>query len=987
MKNNHLVGFNGANGRFLQNIGAAVKHPNHYFEGLTFDPPGPPRSILVNYQIISPPNVGANDPGHPRIWAQVIVDVDGSIAGVPNSSIVSNHPFLLTGSETRPSIWTNMYRSDHRFAQCLLNYGLPSDSNPNISVLRTKPGTRTAGVYYINGFKEHHQLPLIVRDDFLYTYYYESLPSTRTINLSVNDAEVGDHYLVCFKDFGKLPGITASGMTSRTSLAALKASTTSAFFRETNGDFYVRPVATSPFQGHAITWTSNITLPVVDSDGDGVSDGAEAAAGTDPFRAVDGTEPFVNSEFNVPGHFGHWSGFSGIANETVNSGVLAGQTTNTNSQMVENNLRIAGSEVPFLLVRMRASQNGNAQIFWGRLDAPSYVSARSVTVNYSGNNEWRVLTFPMQSNAEWQGQIITNLRFDPTTLSGVDFEVDWIRASTVGPGIKAATGSTLNLDSAWTSAFVPVNPDIATWNAGSLAGAMTLGGPLHWAGLTVNDVTGPISFHGTPTLTLGSGGIEMSAATADLTLHHPVVLGANQTWRVNDGRTLTVNGQISGSVGFTKSGLGALTLAGPNTFSGNVTIFSGPATITNSSALGTGAKSIAITNGTTGDCALHLDGSAEAITLPAEVSLQTSRASGNGALVNEAGHNRIAGPISMVGGGGNTLITVLGGSLALDGTIAANFTSGRTLQLASASTATNEVNGIIQNGSSATSLAIQSGTWLLTNANTHTGATTVSGGTLALSGSLASALTVNGGLFAPRGTPSVTGAVAVNATSVFQVRLNGPTVGAQHDQLTASGNVTLAGGLDLIPGPGLTGGSTFRILNKASAGSISGSFAGRPAGSTFVEDGYTWTISYTGGDGNDVTVTLATAPQAWRFAHFGTTANSGNAADQFDANGDGESNLLEFATAQNPHAATKATAKLLRNGNMLEYTYPRSVAAMASGVTFAVEWHDTLAPSGWSTVGVTELVLSDNGTVQQVRARLPRGTTGSRFVRLRIVQP
>ena len=97
MKKNHLVGYDASNARFLQNIGAAIKHPNHYFENLTFDPPTPVRSVLTNYNIIPPANIDANGPGHPRIWAQVIVDVDGSISGVPNSSIISNHPFMLTG--------------------------------------------------------------------------------------------------------------------------------------------------------------------------------------------------------------------------------------------------------------------------------------------------------------------------------------------------------------------------------------------------------------------------------------------------------------------------------------------------------------------------------------------------------------------------------------------------------------------------------------------------------------------------------------------------------------------------------------------------------------------------------------------------------------------------------------------------------------------------------------------------------------------------
>jgi autotransporter-associated beta strand protein len=339
----------------------------------------------------------------------------------------------------------------------------------------------------------------------------------------------------------------------------------------------------------------------------------------------------------------------------------------------------------------------------------------------------------------------------------------------------------------------------------------------------------------------------------------------------------------------------------------------------------------------------------------------------------------------MTGGGGNTLITVLGGSLVLDGNITSNFTSGRTLQLAG--TGNNAVNGIIQDGSSAASVSIQSGTWTLSNANTHTGATTVSGGTLALSGSLAGSLTVNGGTFAPRGLPATGSALTLNASGAFQARINGTTAGTQYDQLTAGGSVNLSGPLDVVAGPGLGAGTSFRILNKTSAGAITGTFAGRPEGSAFTDDGYTWIITYVGGDGNDVVLTLATPSQSWRFAYFGTTANGGTAADTFDANVDGESNLLEFATGQNPNAATTAATPLVRNGSMLEFTYARNLAATSDGVTFTVEWSDTLATGPWSNAGVSEQVMGTIGNVQTVKASMASGGNGKRFVHLKVRRP
>lgn len=429
MKNNHLVGYNASNTRMFQNIGAATKHPNHVFEGFTWDPVAPVRSSLTNYNIIPPANIGANDPGHPRMWAQVILDVDGSIGGVPNSSIVSNHPFLLTTGETRPSSWTNMYRSDRRFAQCRMTYGIASDLNPNISVLRTKPGIPTAGVYYINGYKEQHQLPLIVREDYLYTYHYDSLPSTRKVIMTMDDAFPGDDLLVCFKHFGKLPGIGVSGMTSRSSLAALKSATNSGFYLEPNGDFYVRPIATTIRQTYTLTWSSNITMPIVDSDADGISDGNEAAVGTDPFRSVDGTTPYASSEFNIQENFERWAAFGGFSNAVVASGGLSATSSNTDAQMTESNLRVSGNASPFLLVRMKTAGTASPQLYWERLGTSGYVSARSVTASYTGNNQWKVVAFNMSSHSEWKDKIITSLRFDPVSTSGTNFQIDWIRPS------------------------------------------------------------------------------------------------------------------------------------------------------------------------------------------------------------------------------------------------------------------------------------------------------------------------------------------------------------------------------------------------------------------------------------------------------------------------------------------------------------------------------------------------------------------------------
>ena len=67
----------------------------------------------------------------------------------------------------------------------------------------------------------------------------------------------------------------------------------------------------------------------------------------------------------------------------------------------------------------------------------------------------------------------------------------------------------------------------------------------------------------------------------------------------------------------------------------------------------------------------------------------------------------------------------------------------------------------------------------------------------------------------------------------------------------------------------------------------------------------------------------------------------------------------------------------------LDFTYTRSLAAMSDGMTFTVEWTDTLAIGSWSNTGVTEEIINDNGTVQKVKASIPIGNN-RRFVHLKV---
>ena len=256
-------------------------------------------------------------------------------------------------------------------------------------------------------------------------------------------------------------------------------------------------------------------------------------------------------------------------------------------------------------------------------------------------------------------------------------------------------------------------------------------------------------------------------------------------------------------------------------------------------------------------------------------------------------------------------------------------------------------------------------------------------GTLTLTGASTSNLTISQGTVSFQSATNVTGNLDLQSTGSLRVQLAG-TGSTASGVLTVGGNVTLNGDLTVVPSSSVPAGATIVILNKTSAGSVNGTFIGRPQGSVFSANGRDFVINYTGGDGNDVTLTALSELQAWRHAHFGTTSNIGAAADNADADGDGIPNLIERACSLDPNVGSTLPVTTAVSGTNLEYSYVRSVASVQAGDIFTVEWNDSLASTGWSSAGVMQQVLADDGTVQSVKAFVPAGDSGQRFIRLRV---
>ena len=133
----------------------------------------------------------------------------------------------------------------------------------------------------------------------------------------------------------------------------------------------------------------------------------------------------------------------------------------------------------------------------------------------------------------------------------------------------------------------------ATPQAATLAG-MTLGGAVSLAGLQLdNTMNGPLAIASGNTLTLGTSGINMSAANQNATLGCALTLGGAESWNVGSPQTLTVNGAVAINNLLTINGTGTVAFGTTaNTGTGGLTISSGNVTFGAAASAGTGTLTL-----------------------------------------------------------------------------------------------------------------------------------------------------------------------------------------------------------------------------------------------------------------------------------------------------------------------------------------------------------------------------------------------------------
>jgi len=591
----------------------------------------------------------------------------------------------------------------------------------------------------------------------------------------------------------------------------------------------------------------------------------------------------------------------------------------------------------------------------------------SGTVNNSGQlNVQRGAAFTVASGGIWtqSGGMVLNPTGGGTSnamtiASGGAFTYNNSATSLiqVGPGSGAAANTTLTISGTFTT-NQGFNDPIVTSTGTAL---ITLaGGTLKFlADIPVLTATAGSNFN----FTLGTGGGTIDTQTFSATMSRP----------------------IGGTTALTKLGSGSLTLSGTNTNTGGVTISAGALILTNSSALGTGTKTMTLSNGSSGNCNLRLDGSAGAISLPSTFTYTVSNDTVDGVLVNVAGSNTVAGHINITSGGGGFTVSSLGGDLNISAAVTAT-TVSRSVTLRGASNG--KISGNISDGSTVGLPVSMSGagTWTLSGTNTYTGATNLNAGTLSLGS--AGALGTIGPVNFAGGTLQYSSFNAVDysprfstaASRAYKVDTNGQAI-TWATALTSSGGTLTKSGLGTLT---LAGANTYTGATSVVAGTLSiNSACLSDTANVSIASGATLDLSFVGADVVG-SLTLDGTPVASDGSTYGSTASGathiddvhftgtgmlqvgiadpfpawiagfpsltgGAAAKSADPDGDGRSNLLEFALNGNPTTG-------VNDGKM------RTAVALVSGdvtltLTLPVRTGVVFSGSG-NLVGT-----SDNGTV------------------------
>ncbi|NLG16032.1 MAG: hypothetical protein GX556_01735 [Fibrobacter sp.] len=387
---------------------------------------------------------------------------------------------------------------------------------------------------------------------------------------------------------------------------------------------------------------------------------------------------------------------------------------------------------------------------------------------------------------------------------------------------KANNTDHMQKTSSWVEGSTPTSTILALFNS-TLTSATNANNcnnaDQSWAGIVVTNpgVVFTINQKSSYILTLGSYGVNMTDATQNFVINSLTALGADQTWLIGSGRTLTHGNVISGAGRkLTKSGNGTLVMTAANTYSGQTVINAGTLQLGNNTAGGTVAGNIennaTVTFSHSGAIAY-----AGVISGTGAVSKLQSN------TLTLTGDNTFTGTATVSAG------TLQLGNNSATGSLVGNIDNSGTVTFSRSNDYTYA--GVISGTGAVTKL--QNTTLTLTGDNTASGTTTVSAGTLKL-GNNTSTGCVGGNI-------SNSGAVIFSRSNDHtyggEISGTGSITKLQNSVLTLTGTNTYSGITTVSAGKLLVNGSTVSgsVVNVEAGATLGGT--GTAAGMVNVADG------------------------------------------------------------------------------------------------------------------------------------------------------
>lgn len=366
-------------------------------------------------------------------------------------------------------------------------------------------------------------------------------------------------------------------------------------------------------------------------------------------------------------------------------------------------------------------------------------------------------------------------------------------------------------------------------------GTFTLTGASNYSGGTTISAgalaVGSDTALGNGTLTLAAGTALEWAGTANRSISNAINLSSGNGFGVSDPNfTLTLGGVISGTSGFTKTGVGIVAVTGNNLLTGTITISAGSLSIGNGGTSGTLGTANVVNN------AALLFNRSDNVTLSNVIGGTGFLFKNGSGTLTLSGDNSYSGTTQIFAGtlqigDGGTSGSLGSGGVFLENASTLVFNRSDNITVASS----------IGGGGPLTKLG--AGTLTLTGANFYVGTTIISAGTLQIG---------NGGtagtLGSTQGTQNL-GQVVNNAALVFN-RSNNLTV---TNGISGSGSLTKLGAATLT----LSGRNTYDGVTTVSAGTLVAlrdSSLGTAVGNTIVANGATLQIIADGPVAESITI-------------------------------------------------------------------------------------------------------------------------------------